>query len=186
MKDKLSEIGHGQVPFMGDEASAAAVSFAKVTQRATLSLAQLRRVALGPDYSAEADAAARALLVALSLHAHMLAFGRGFALRSGAEHAAHEDHRDVARCERRCGDRPRRRQCEPASFSKAPWSTRSPRESHSTDGTRPRFTSHPRKTCARRFLRPGPSWRTDAGDLRRASPRHVPRGPPMAPRSPVI
>ena len=84
-KDKLSEIGHGQVPFMGDEASAAAVSFAKVTQRATLSLAQLRRVALGPDYSAEADAAARALLVALSLHAHMLAFGRGFALRSGAE-----------------------------------------------------------------------------------------------------
>ena len=84
-KDKLSEIGHGQVPFMGDEAAAAAVSFAKVTQRATLSLAQLRRVALGPDHSAEADAASRALLVALGLHAHMLAFGRGFALRSGAE-----------------------------------------------------------------------------------------------------
>ena len=84
-KEKLSEIGHGQVPFMGDEAAAAAVSFAKVTQRATLSLAQLRRVALGPDHSAQADAAARALLVALGLHAHMLAFGRGFALRSGAE-----------------------------------------------------------------------------------------------------
>ena len=84
-KDKLSEIGHGQVPFMGDDATAAAVSFAKVTQRATLSLAQLRRVALGPDHSAHADAAARALLVALGLHAHMLAFGRGFALRSGAE-----------------------------------------------------------------------------------------------------
>lgn len=82
---KLSKIGHGQVPFMGDETAAAAVSFAKVTQRATVSLAQLRRVGLGPDYSAEADAAARALLVALGLHAHALAFGRGFALRSGAE-----------------------------------------------------------------------------------------------------
>ncbi len=84
-RDKLSEIGHGQVPFMGDEAAAAAVSFARVTQRATLSLAQLRRVGLGPDHSAEADAAARALLVGLGLHAHAMAFGRGFALRSGAE-----------------------------------------------------------------------------------------------------
>ena len=36
-------------------------------------------------YGAEADAAARALLVTLGLHAHVLAFGRGFALRSGAE-----------------------------------------------------------------------------------------------------
>lgn len=84
-KDKLSEIGHGQVPFMGDEATAAAVSFAKVTQRATLSFAQLRRIALGSDYAVEAHAATRALLVALGLHAHTLAFGRGFALRSGAE-----------------------------------------------------------------------------------------------------
>ncbi len=84
-KDKLSEIGHGQVPFMGSEATAAAVSFARVTQRATLSLAQLRRISLGRDHSRYADAAARALLVALSLHAHALAFGHGFALRSGAE-----------------------------------------------------------------------------------------------------
>ena len=84
-RDKLSEIGHGQVPFMGDEATAAAVSFARVTQRATVSFAQLRRITLGPDHSADADAAARALLVALGLHAHVLAFGRGFALRSGAE-----------------------------------------------------------------------------------------------------
>ena len=82
--DKLSEIGHGQVPFMGSEAPAAAVSFARVTQRATVSFAQLRRVALGGDQP-EADAAARALLVALGLHAHQLAFGCGFALRSGAE-----------------------------------------------------------------------------------------------------
>ena len=84
-KDKLSEIGHGQVPFMGNEAPAAAVSFARVTQRATVSFAQLRRISLGPDHSGKADAAARALLVALGLHAHQLAFGRGFALRSGAE-----------------------------------------------------------------------------------------------------
>ena len=83
-RDKLSEIGHGQVPFMGDDAAAAAVSFARVTQRATVSFAQLRRVSLGGD-SREADAAVRALLVALGLHAHQLAFGRGFALRSGAE-----------------------------------------------------------------------------------------------------
>lgn len=83
--DKLSELGHGQVPFMGDDATAAAISFARVAQRATVSFAQLRRVTLGDDYSVDADAAARALLVALGLHAHQLAFGRGFALRSGAE-----------------------------------------------------------------------------------------------------
>ena len=84
-KDKLSEIGHGQVPFMGPDAPAAAVSFARVTQRATVSFAQLRRISLGPDHAGAADAAVRALLVALGLHAHLLAFGRGFALRSGAE-----------------------------------------------------------------------------------------------------
>lgn len=84
-KDKLSELGHGQVPFMGDDATAAAISFARVAQRATVSFAQLRRVTLGDDYSLDADTAARALLVALGLHAHQLAFGRGFALRSGAE-----------------------------------------------------------------------------------------------------
>ena len=82
--DKLSEIGHGQVPFMGADATAASVSFARVTQRATMSFAQLRRISLG-DRTDEADTAARALLVALGLHAHQLAFGRGFALRSGAD-----------------------------------------------------------------------------------------------------
>ena len=82
--DKLSEIGHGQVLFMGKDAAAAAVSFARVTQRATISFAQLRRVSLGAA-SGEVDTAVRALLVALGLHAHQLAFGRGFALRSGAE-----------------------------------------------------------------------------------------------------
>ena len=83
--DKLSEIGHGQRPFMGKDAPAAAVSFARVTQRATVSFAQLRRVSLGNDDSSKADAAVRVMLVALGLHAHQLAFGRGFALRSGAE-----------------------------------------------------------------------------------------------------
>lgn len=84
-RDKLSEIGHGQVPFMGKDASAGAVSFAKVTQRATISFAQLRRIGLGANHFDDADAAARALLVAMGLCAHQLAFGRGFALRSGAE-----------------------------------------------------------------------------------------------------
>ena len=84
-RDRLSEIGHGQVPFMGKDAAAGAVSFARVSQRATVSFAHLRRVGLGGTVTEDADAAARALLVALGLHAHQLAFGRGFALRSGAE-----------------------------------------------------------------------------------------------------
>ena len=89
-KAKLSDIGHGQVPFGGDGGDSdralalAAVSFARITQQATLSLAQLRRVSLGTDKQ-DADPAMRALLVALGLHAHQLAFGQGFALRSGAE-----------------------------------------------------------------------------------------------------
>ena len=84
-KKKLSELGHGQVPFMGDDETApAGVSFRRVAQRASLSFAQLRRVGLGTG-SPDADAAARALVVALGLHAHTMAFGRGFALRSGAE-----------------------------------------------------------------------------------------------------
>ena len=83
VKKALSELGHGQVP-IGD-ATPAAVSFRGITQRATVSFAQLRRVGLGPDFDDDADAAARALLVAMGLHAHTLAFGRGFALRSGAD-----------------------------------------------------------------------------------------------------
>ena len=83
-KEKLSNIGHGQVLIPEEKLAAAAVSFAQVTQRATISYAQLRRVSLG-DGSADADTAVRALLVALGLHAHLLAFGRGFALRSGGE-----------------------------------------------------------------------------------------------------
>ena len=81
---RLSEIGHGQALFREAEQAPSAVSFARITQQATVSFAQLRRVSLG-DGRPNADAAARALLVATGLHAHNLAFGRGFALRSGAE-----------------------------------------------------------------------------------------------------
>ncbi|MCY4279437.1 MAG: type I-U CRISPR-associated RAMP protein Csb1/Cas7u [Acidimicrobiaceae bacterium] len=83
VKKALSELGHGQVPVGG--ATPAAVSFRRLTQRATVSFAQLRRIGLGPDYDTAADAAARALLVAMGLHAHCLAFGRGFTLRSGSD-----------------------------------------------------------------------------------------------------
>lgn len=83
--EKLSEIGHGQALLKtGSEGTPSAVSFARVTQRATVSFAQLRRISL-KSHGSGTDAAARALLVALGLHAHVLAFGRGFALRSGAE-----------------------------------------------------------------------------------------------------
>ena len=83
--NRLSKIGHGQVLFMGNDAAVGAVSFARVTQRATVSFAQLRRVEIDGDGTDDADAAVRALLVTLGLHAHQMAFGRGFALRSGAE-----------------------------------------------------------------------------------------------------
>lgn len=84
--DKLSEMGHGQVPFTKDsDTRLAPVSFAFITQRASISFAQLRRVKLGGGYTNGDNAALRAILVALGLHAHMLAFGRSFALRSGAE-----------------------------------------------------------------------------------------------------
>lgn len=84
--DKLSEMGHGQVPFMREgDAAPAGVSFARVTQAATMSFAQLRQVSLGSEYGAEADAAARAVVVALGLFGHVHAFGHAFALRSGAD-----------------------------------------------------------------------------------------------------
>ena len=84
-KPKLSKVGHGQVPFTGEDATPAAVSFSRITQRATLSFAQLRRLSLGKSGANDADTAMRALLVAMGLHAHQLAFGHGFALRSGAD-----------------------------------------------------------------------------------------------------
>ncbi|MXZ85647.1 MAG: type I-U CRISPR-associated protein Cas7 [Acidimicrobiia bacterium] len=78
----ISNIGHGQVPA---DSGLAPVSFRRITQRATLSFPQLRRVRLGDGYSDEQDAAARILIAALGLHAHQSAFGRAFALRSGTD-----------------------------------------------------------------------------------------------------
>lgn len=79
---KLSEIGHGQVPVSGNEAAPAAISFLEVEQRATLSLPSLRRIWIG---EANANAAARALVGALALLGHALAFSGAFSLRSGAD-----------------------------------------------------------------------------------------------------
>ena len=83
---RLAEIGRGQVPVGEAAGTRAAVSFARVTQRATVSFAQLCRVEVGRK-TGEANAAARALLVALGLHAHLLAFGRGFALTTASSNA---------------------------------------------------------------------------------------------------
>ncbi|MCY4622931.1 MAG: type I-U CRISPR-associated RAMP protein Csb1/Cas7u [bacterium] len=83
--ESMSNIGHGQVPFRENELAPMAVSFQRITQVSTCSFAQLRRVRLGDGFTPEQDTAARAVLVALGLHAHYLAFGRGFALRSGTD-----------------------------------------------------------------------------------------------------
>ena len=61
------------------------MSFKRITQSATCSFAQLRRVRLGDGSDPVRDTAARALLAAMGLHAHEIAFGRGFALRSGTD-----------------------------------------------------------------------------------------------------
>lgn len=79
---RLSEIGHGQVVATGSDAAPAGISFAEITQRSTVSFASLRRVHVGTP---EQNAAARALLVALGLAAHVNAFGRAFSLRSGCD-----------------------------------------------------------------------------------------------------
>lgn len=79
---RLSELGHGQVIATGPDAAPGGVSFADIVQRSTVSFASLRRIHVG---SAEQDAAARALLVALGLAAHVNAFGRSFSLRSGCD-----------------------------------------------------------------------------------------------------
>lgn len=94
----ISNIGHGQVPA---DSGLAPVSFQRISQRATLSFPQLRRVRLGDGFSDDQDAAARTLIAALGLHAHQIAFGRPFALRSGtdlvsADKAARLDSADVS------------------------------------------------------------------------------------------
>ncbi len=79
-KKKLSDIGHGQVPVTGDDASLSGVSFRTVVQQSTVSFAALRRV-----HTSVASAEARALLAAIGLVAHVGAFGRSFNLRSGCD-----------------------------------------------------------------------------------------------------
>ncbi|MGH9153228.1 MAG: type I-G CRISPR-associated RAMP protein Csb1/Cas7g [Acidimicrobiales bacterium] len=78
-QEKLSEIGHGQVP---TESGLAPLSFRRISQRATVSFAGLRRLHFG---TADRNAAGRAVLVALGLVAHTAAFGRSFSLRSGCD-----------------------------------------------------------------------------------------------------
>jgi CRISPR-associated protein Csb1 len=78
-KERLSEIGHGQVP-VGE--GALAVSFARIQQRSTVAFSGLRRIHCS---TAGASAAGRALLTAIGVAAHVAAFGRAFSLRSGAD-----------------------------------------------------------------------------------------------------
>lgn len=85
-KERLSELGHGQVPVNQAEAAPGGISFARVEQLSTVSFAALRRIwAQSTSTSTEANAAARALLVAIGVAAHVAAFGRSFSLRSGCE-----------------------------------------------------------------------------------------------------
>lgn len=83
---RLSEIGHGQVPFgeaggEGDHALAlSSVSFRSIFQQSTLSFASLRKI-----HFASHDAEARAYVAALGLVAHAAAFSRSFNLRSGCD-----------------------------------------------------------------------------------------------------
>jgi CRISPR-associated protein Csb1 len=81
-QESLSELGHGQVPVSPNDAAPGAISFAEIEQRATLSLASLRRIWVG---AADANAAARALLASLGVVAHAAAFGGSFSLRSGCD-----------------------------------------------------------------------------------------------------
>ena len=80
--ESLAELGHGQVPVKPSDAALGAVSFSAMEQRATVSFAGLRRIEFGGEV---ANAAGRALLVAIGLAAHTAAFGRGFSLRSGCD-----------------------------------------------------------------------------------------------------
>lgn len=84
-EEKPSSLGHGQIPLDPRKAAPAGVSFRSISQVAIVSFAQLRRVRLGRNNNSERNAAARALLVALGLHGHSLAFGSSFHLRSGAD-----------------------------------------------------------------------------------------------------
>ncbi|MGH2747361.1 MAG: type I-G CRISPR-associated protein Cas7 [Actinomycetota bacterium] len=78
-KERLSEIGHGQVPVGG---TLSAVSCREIEQQTTVSFAGLRRIWVN---GGESNALARALLASLGLVAHVATFGRSFSLRSDCE-----------------------------------------------------------------------------------------------------
>ncbi len=70
------------MPFSGNDTAPAAVSFREIEQRATLSMAGLRRIWVDdPDR----NALARAVVAAVVLVGHTAAHGRPFSLRSGAD-----------------------------------------------------------------------------------------------------
>lgn len=78
-----SEVGMGQIPYgEGVRQSLQPPSFRRITQVASLSFAQLRRLSVGEGDGAM-DQAARALVAAVVVHGHAEAFGRPFVLRSG-------------------------------------------------------------------------------------------------------
>lgn len=81
-KDRLSNIGHGQVPVSGKDAPLGGVSFLAVEQHAVVSFASLRNITTD---TSEKNSVLRAMLVALGIVGHVGAFGRGFTLRSGAD-----------------------------------------------------------------------------------------------------
>ena len=86
---KPSEVGHGQVPFGGpgsdeDKRRPPAMSFARITQEATLSFATLRRVADRSEQPPGFDPVqARTLLAVLALWAYVRRFGSLMDLRTG-------------------------------------------------------------------------------------------------------
>ncbi|QBI19642.1 type I-U CRISPR-associated protein Cas7 [Egibacter rhizosphaerae] len=81
--ERLSELGHGQVPISVNDAAPGGVSFASIEQQATLSLAGLRRLTFGAEDPRNAPA--RAVVAAIGLFAHAAAFDRAFSLRSGCD-----------------------------------------------------------------------------------------------------
>lgn len=81
-KERLSELGHGQVPVNPAEAAPGGISFARIEQTSTVSFAGLRHIWAGSE---QANASARSLLVAIGVAAHVAAFGRSFSLRSGCD-----------------------------------------------------------------------------------------------------
>lgn len=80
--EKLSAIGHGQVPVSASEATLGGVSFREIEQIANVTFAGLRNIDTGDS---KQNAALRALLVSLGILAHAKAFNRGFSLRSNAD-----------------------------------------------------------------------------------------------------